>query len=245
MWQVKHLQEQVVTLQEQVATQQERIKTLESQLGGSNWLAARSAFETRSAELKSAQKQLHELNDLLAVGSQLRAKGDKLLAALGTEASSRKAGLQAALQAPLPSKAADVNLTERRIDQLAEHLEQQLFHAGAGGVGRTQLLANALMRRPAVQRILSQRDGHTEKLNQAMRAMVDSAKGVLEHLTAGRRGSRTIADHECFETIVAALTPDDAPALNLISAIGELLGIDHKQIERALVHCASSNLLID
>ena len=44
---------------------------------------------------------------------------------------------------PTPICAADVGLTERRVDQLAEHLEQQLFGAGAGEVGRTKLLAVA------------------------------------------------------------------------------------------------------
>ena len=226
-------------LEQQVVRLQGRVKTLEGQLGGSNWLTARGSFDARSAELKATKQKLQELNDLLAVGPRLRAKGDGLCSALATEAASRKAGLQAELQAELPSSAGDVQLTERRVDQLAAHLEQQLFHAGAGSVGRTQMLANALMRRPAVQRILKRRDGHSEKLNEAMKAMVDSARGVLGFLTTGRRGTRTIADHERFETIVTALTPDDAQSLNLVSSMEELLGIHHKQIERAVVCCTS------
>ena len=91
------------------------------------------------------------------------------------------------------------------------------------------------MKRPAVQRIMQRRDSHAERLSKAARQMVDSASGVLAHLTTGKRGSRSIADHERFEAIVAALTPDDACELNLISTMEELLGIHHEQIERALV----------
>ena len=191
----------------EIARLQERVKSLEGQVGGSDWLTARGNMEARTAELKATKLKLQELNDLLAVGPQLRTKGDRLCTALATEASSRKAGLQAELQAPLPSKAGDVQLTERRIDQLAAHLEQQLFHAGAGSIGRTQLLAAALMQRPAVQRILQRRDGHEERRNEAMKAMVSAAQGVLGHLKAGRRGSRTTADHERFEVTLLNAPP--------------------------------------
>jgi len=224
-------------LELKVARLQEQVKTLEGQLGGSNWLTARSSFEARGVELKATKQKLQELNDLLAVGPRLRAKGDVLSATLATEASCRKAGLQEELQAEVPSSAKDVQLTERRVDQLAAHLEQQLFHAGAGSIPRTQLLAKALMRRPAVQRILKQNDRHWERLNEVMKAMVDSVKGVLDHLTTGR-GSRTTADQERFEVIVAALTPDNARQLNMISVMAEILGIHHEPIERAVVRHA-------
>ena len=35
-----------------------------------------------------------------------------------------------------------MGLTERWVDQLAAYLEEQLFFAGKGEVGRTKLLAN-------------------------------------------------------------------------------------------------------
>ena len=54
--------------------------------------------------------------------------------------------------------------------------------------------------------------------------MVDSAAGVLGHLTTGKRGSRSLADHAHFEAILAALIPEDASALHFISTIEELLG---------------------
>ena len=43
-----------------------------------------------------------------------------------------------------------------------------------------------------------------------------------------------------LQVIVAALTPDDAQQLNLISLIAELLDIDHKPIERAAVRRRTS-----
>jgi hypothetical protein len=222
---------------------QASLATLQQQVGGGNWLQAVSNAKGKAATAQQAtkdlQRKLDELNDVLAVGQVLRAKGGKLLAQCETAAGARAAGLQPQLAADLPMSAADVGLTERRVDQLAAHLEKQLFHAGAGQVPRTQLLLSALLKRPAVQRVLNRKETHFEKLNRVARQMVDSAAGVLGHLTTGKRGSRSAADHERFEAIVAALTPDDAEALYLISTIGELLGIHHEQVERALVSAAT------
>ena len=64
--------------------------------------------------------------------------------------------------------------------------------------------------------------------------MIDTAHGTLGHLTTGVRGSRSRDDHQRFETIVAALVPDDAKQLEMGRAIAELLGIHHEQLERAL-----------
>ena len=222
-------------LRERVATLQQQIITLKQQIGGGNWLSAISNAKQDAAKVKSQQTVIDKLSQL-AGGPNLRAKGENLLKYLQTHTAAVKAGILPDLQAEHPLQAGDVNLSPARVDQLCAHLEMQLMGAGAGNVARTRLLVSSLMKRPAVQRLMGKRQTHEERLNKVARQMVDSAAGVLGHLTTGKRGSRSLEDHERFEAIVAALTPDDASSLHIISTIEELLGIHHKQIERAQVH---------
>lgn len=222
--------------QDRVASLQQRVASLQQQIGGGNWLSAVGNAKRDAATVKQQQATIDELSRL-AGGPRLRAKGDHLQEHLKTDAGARQAGLLPELQAEPPSSEKDVGLTPQRVDQLAAHLEQQLFATGAGKVDRTRLLVSALLKRPAVQRLLSTKETHMERLDRAARKMVDSAAGVLSHLTTAKRGgSRSTADHERFEAIVAALTPDDADSLHLISTICELLGTHHEQIERAQVN---------
>ena len=219
---------------------QARISSLEQQLGGTNWLSARSKVASAQSEVRSLKvlsdadrAKLKELNDLLKVGPRLAAKGDQLLGQLGSEGAARAAMLLDELVAPPPESANDVGLTDRRVEQLVAHIEQQLFAAGAGQVARTKLLIAALLKRPAVQRLLTRHDSRAERLARTAVQMIDHAKGVLQQLTTARRGSRSLADHQRFETIVAALVPDNATEDGMMTAIGELLGIHWEQIDRA------------
>jgi hypothetical protein len=212
----------------------QRVATLQQQIGGGNWLSAVGNAKRDAATVKAQKATIDELSQL-AGGPRLRAKGENLLKYLQTHAAAVKAGILPDLLAEHPSQAKDVDLHPARVDQLCAHLEMQLMGAGAGNVARTRLLISSLMKRPAVQRLMGKSQTHEERLNKVARQMVKSAAGVLGHLTTGKRGSRSLEDHERFETIVAALTPDDASSLHVISTIEELLGIDHKQIERAQV----------
>jgi hypothetical protein len=231
-----------------------RIATLQQQLGGSDrgqtvcWLtnvgakrAAEAKAKDAEAKISGLEAKVREYSDLRKVGPKLQAKGDALLNQLSSKAAIATARLQADLRAPIAERATDVGLSDRRIDQLAEHLEAQLFGAGGGDVARTKLLAAALFRRPAVQKLLAQQDARTERLRQVISKMVESAAGVLGHLTTGKRGSRTREDHEHFESIVAALTPDDAESDHMMSTIAELLGIHHRVVERAVRHRRQAN----
>ena len=219
---------------------QARISSLEQQLGGTNWLSARGKVASAQSEVRSLKVQSHadraklkELNDLLKVGSRLAAKGDELRGQLGSEGAARAAMLLDELVAAPPVSADDVGLTDRRVEQLVAHIEQQLFAAGAGEVARTKLLTVALLKRPAVQRLLRRRDSRAEKLASTATQMIDHAKGVLQQLTTAKRGSRSLADHQRFETIVTALVPDNATEEGMMRAIGELLGLHWEQIDRA------------
>ena len=206
---------------------------------------AAAAAESKAAEVASAKEageaELKELKELLKLGPRQRAQGAELLKKCTSNAEASKAGLVPELKAPVPAKAADVGLSERWVDQLAFCLEKHLFFAGAGDVARTKLVAHALMRRPAIQNLLNRRDASMERLHRVMETMIESAKGVLDHLSTGVRGSRSRADHERFEAIVAALTPDGATDLEMGRAITELLGIHHRQLERALEHRRIAN----
>ena len=218
-----------------------RVATLQRQLQGGNWLDAvgkaqreAAAAQSKATSAERDQAKLKELMSLQQIGPRMRAKGGELLAALASEATVTAAGLEGDLAAQVPSSAADVNLTDRWVDQLAAYLEEQLFFAGKGGLARTKLLADALMKRAAMQRLVGRSDAKAARLSRAMTAMIESAAGVLAHLTTGKRGSRSAEDHLRFEAIVTALVPDECSQLELGRAVCELLGIHHEQLERAL-----------
>ena len=219
---------------------QVRISSLQQQLGGTNWLAARGQVskaqsEAHALKAQSAadQAKIKELNHLSSVGARLRAKGGELRVQLSSESQARGAILHDELATPLAVHATSVGLTERRVNQLVSHIEEELFVSGAGNVGRTRLLVAALLKRPAVQRLLGRHDSRMEKLARTASEMLDHAKGVLKQLTVGKRGSRTLADHERFETIITALVPDSATEDGMMRTIGDLLGIHWEQIDRA------------
>ena len=202
------------------------IATLKQQLCGGNWLhavgsakQAAARAESKADAAKAGQAKLKELMTLQQIGPRMRAKGTTLLSQVGSKASASAAGLEAELAMPAPVHADDVGLTERWVDGLAAYIEQQIFFAGKGEVARTKLLAAAVIQRPAMQLMLEKQDKRTQRLQRAMAAMIDCAHCVLGHLTPGGRGSRAREDHLRFETIVAALVPDDAKDLDLIRAI--------------------------
>lgn len=90
------------------------------------------------------------------------------------------------------------------------------------------------MMRRSVQQLLGSRDSRVAKLVSTATKMLEHAASVLAQLSTGKRGSRSLDDHQRFETIVAALVPDDATEEGIMRAIGELLGGLHwKQIDRA------------
>jgi hypothetical protein len=217
-----------------------RIKTLQHQIGGGNWqdavTKARRAADSANQKAASAEADQAKLKELMAlqqIGPRMRAKGGELLSHVGAgKAAIAAAGLEAELAAPTPPCAADVGLTERWVDGLAAYLEEQIFFAGKGDVARTKLIMEAVVRRPAMQRMLDRRDRRTARLHRAMEAMIESAAGVLGHLKTG--GTRMHDDHVRFQAIVTALVPEAADQLDLIRAIAELLGIHHEQIEHAL-----------
>ena len=87
-----------------------RISSLMQQLGGSNWLTARTSLAAAKEQVKSLKAQseadrvkLKELNDLLAVGPRLREKGETLRSQLSSQASVRGALLSDELAAETPS----------------------------------------------------------------------------------------------------------------------------------------------
>ena len=241
-----------------IAAATARIVTLQKQLGGGGtstdgqratcWLDAvgkakqsEAAAVSKAASAEADQAKLKTLMAEQQIGPRMRAKGAELLNAIGTASKAKiaAAGLEAELAAPAPTRAADTGMTERWVDGLTKYIEEQIFFAGKGDVARTKLIADAVMKRPAMQRILSKSDAGVQREQRAMAAMVNSAKGVLDHLTTGK--TRSLQDHQSFETIVAALTPDDAKDLELVRTISELLGVDRRALDRALEHRRIAN----
>ena len=202
--------------------------------------AKRGEAQARAHDEKNSAK-LQQLTELQLIGSRLRAKGETLLQQLDSKKVATKACLLSELAAPTPTSAEELDIQEQQVRKLTAHLEQTLFHAGAGDVARTKYILDSLCKRRAVQLLMDKQDAKTARLQRAMTAMIESASGILGHLTTGKRGTRAREDHARFETIVAALVPDDAKELELINAIAELLGIHHEQIERALEHRRVAN----
>jgi hypothetical protein len=212
-----------------------RVRTLEQQLAapaGGCWLdalgGAKRAAAAAEGKAAALQTRVDKLGDV-TVGPRLLKKGDALVADLASAAAIRAAARVDELAAPPPTCAAEVGLTERRVDQLAAHVERQLFAVGEGDVDRTRYVYAALLKRSAVQALLGDDPRRERKVAVAM-AMLESAKEVLAHLTTGA-GTRSLADHERFETILTALTPTDVHGS--ISTIEELLHVHHEQIDRA------------
>jgi hypothetical protein len=155
-------------------------------------LASQASAEADQAKLKTLMAEQQ-------IGPRMRAKGAELLNAIGTASKAKiaAAGLEAELAAPAPSRAADTGMTERWVDGLTKYIEEQIFFAGKGDVARTKLIADAVMKRPAMQRILSKSDAGVQREQLAMAAMVNSAK------VAPRASSTTSkqAGHAPYRTI--------------------------------------------
>ena len=49
----------------------------------------------------------------------------------------------------------EAGLTKTRVNQFAKHIEAVILGAGAGDLGRTQIMLAAVLDRPAIQRMLS------------------------------------------------------------------------------------------
>ena len=214
------------------------VNALRQQIGGGNWLSAlgKQAEKAAQAEkaLKKSEAKRQRAEEMCEFGPQMLASGKLLASQLISDASARTAALHDELAAPPPTSAAEVGLSDRRVDQLACHLEEQLFGAGGGSISRTRLLAAALLQRPAVRRALAkQSETCAEKLARTALAMLDHVKQTLRQLSTGKRGSRSADDHMRFESLVAALVPDDATDEKMMRTIGELLGLHWEQIDRA------------
>ena len=155
----------------------------------------------------------------------------------------------------------EAGLTKRRVNQFAQHIEAVILGAGAGDLGRTQIMLAAVLDRPVIQRMLSvhgsievrkdvTRQNRPQKAVDAAMKMLDHARETLHHLSNrgkqgdrdrfGRsndnRGTRHAQSQLAFETIVAALLPDDASEDQSLRIIGELLGLNWEQLHRASLH---------
>jgi len=76
------------------------------------------------------------------------------------------------------------------------------------------------------------RHGPTEaKQRDVAKAAMDKARSVLTGLRTG--GTRTGPDHLAFETIVAALFPDDAMEAGMMRTLQTLLGVEWDAVHRA------------
>ncbi len=135
-----------------------RIEALEKQVGSDNWLRAVGSAKRNACDEKrradGLAARLRALEDLAAattVGAKLHTRGEDLRAKLGSGAvGDLETALKVELDEPTPEDAVDVDLSERRVRQLTEHLERQLFASGAGEIGRTRHLLAALSKRPAM-----------------------------------------------------------------------------------------------
>ena len=160
---------------------------------------------------------------------------------MGSEAATRAAGHNDLLHQSTPTCADEVDLSPRRVDQLLQHFEKELFAAGGGDVNRTRLLLSQLTMCPATQRLMQHDKVLSDKLVTTALAMLAKANETLTQLTAGVHGSRTQEDHARFEIIVQALTPDDATEGRMMRLMGELLDIQWVQIDRAQSRSATNN----
>lgn len=136
---------------------QARIATLQQQLGGGNWLdavgrarRAEKQAETKTASAQADQQKLKALLEKQKTGPRMHEEGTKPL----SQMNSNNTSLKEELATSTPTSASEVGLTERWVDAFTAFIEQQLFYAGKGDVARTKLLTAALMKRPAIQRLL-------------------------------------------------------------------------------------------
>ncbi|KOO35924.1 hypothetical protein Ctob_015561, partial [Chrysochromulina tobinii] len=168
-------------------------------------------------------------------------EGECLREQLTTKAAARKtlAGASAVPQ---------TELTLRRVNQLAQHIEAVLFGAGRGDLERTQLLLAAVLDRPVVQRLLGAGAPQTLRAIEVSRALLASARETLAQLSShgkqdefdphGRRndhrGTRSAHAHLAFETLLTALIPDNATEEGMLRTIQCILGINPEQAARGV-----------
>ena len=162
------------------------------------------------------------------------------------------------------------DVSEARITQMARQLERLLYGGGAGNLERTRVLWAAVVERPAIQRLLNLTAPSEAKMAAAAKASMAHAKQarhalalcsvahevppsphpsdshisdvlqVLASLKTG--GTRTKADHLAFETILAALFPDNAKEDGLMRTLQALLGVDWDPLHRAELVNSTANL---
>ena len=162
------------------------------------------------------------------------------------------------------------DVSEARIAQMARQLERLLYGGGAGNLERTRVLWAAVVERPAIQRLLNLTAPSEAKMAAAAKASMAHAKQarhalalcsvahevppsphpsdshisdvlqVLASLKTG--GTRTKADHLAFETILAALFPDNAKEDGLMRTLQALLGVDWDPLHRAELVNSTANL---
>eukprot|EP00962_Isochrysis_galbana_P023031 scaffold6910_cov136-Isochrysis_galbana.AAC.4 len=143
------------------------------------------------------------------------------------------------------AEAAEPEIGQRRINQLAEHIELMLFGSGQGDVNRTQLILAAVLDRPVVQRLLKGRwqDAKEAKVAAVSAAMLENARAVLQQLSSRgggssgeqqvQLGSRSRDAHLAFETIIMALLPDKAAEEQMLRTVESLLGVNYRAVQRA------------
>eukprot|EP00966_Prymnesium_polylepis_P084801 1963111-Prymnesium_polylepis.1 len=188
-----------------------------------------------SGQLAEAHHRLQEYANSGVVGERLTAKGNELREKMNTRAGASEV---MRLEWEIDQNTEKELEVGRRVNQLAAHIEREIFGAGAGDINRTQLLVLALLDRPALRALLGKHAPTSQKAISVAAAMLENARGVLNELSAkdqkdGRRGTRTAADHLKFETILFSLLPDNAKDEQMLATIGDLLGVHWEQLNRS------------
>jgi len=147
-----------------------------------------------------------------------------------------RAGAQRAVAAA--ERAGDsVEISQARINQMAREVERLLYGGGGGSVERTRVLWAAVVERPAVQRLFNLTDPSEAKMADAARMAMAHAKKVLANVHS--KGTRSSANHLAFETIVAALMPDDAKEAGVMRTLAGSHQSPQKGIESLSRHTAA------
>ena len=193
---------------------------------------------THARNLEKIREQLAVANERLqklAIGTRSIDRADTILKAMRGDRAGRREVLSdlagKAMPAATTDRAAAAGLQVAQFNTLLRHLETILYGSGVGDIYRTKLLLAALLERPAVRHLLGSNVPRTQRMQETAQAMLLSARHVLKGL--GTRGTFTSADRLHFESIVTALTPDNASEKRILSLIMELLGISKRQLCRA------------
>merc|ERR1740124_953036 len=184
---------------------------------------------------QAAEKNDTTSDDFIRIISRSAIKtGDQLRAEMASSVGAKAAvaAAKAAVAAATSEESSEESsVGDARIAQMARQVEKLLYGGGAGNLERTRVLWAAVLERPAIRRLFNL-DGPSEaKMVAAARASMAHAKQVLASLKT--MGTRTKNDHLAFETILAALFPDNAKNDGLMRALQELLGVEWDPLHRA------------